>query len=162
MTGSWSLGVLIGGPIAALLLLVCLVLGGLALRWWARNREHADASIALGVSIVCAVGLVAVVGVSAWAFYPYEAEYHRWEPKSGVVEDVGRRLLPAGEGMQEKIVVRFEGDGQEYGIEDTRAALLERGDELTITCKRVWQYAGEDGFDCRWVEASSQARGDDQ
>jgi hypothetical protein len=151
--GPWSLGVLIGLPVVVIIVLAAIGGAGLSLAWAARQRSsYASREGAVLAWVFLGVALI-TVAVAAWLFYPYEAEYHQWREVSGTVETVDSRLLPSGDAVQEKFVVRFEGDRQEFGVEDTRAALLEPGDQLTVTCKRAWQFAGTDGYDCRWISS---------
>ena len=60
--------------------------------------------------------------------------------------------------MEEKFVVRYEdGGGQQFGCTDTRCASVKPGDTLTLACKRAWEWAATDGYDCRFraTEAAS-------
>lgn len=153
MSAHWSLGVLIGLPIAGVLALLC-VLAWIAatLFWWSERKDNYGFTffatlIPIGV-------LILVAGITAWAFYPFSAQYHRWVPKSGVVTDVSSRFLSQDKGTTQKFVVEFANDPeQRYGCNDTRCSLVKEGDTLTLSCKRTWQYAGEDGWDCNYVRA---------
>jgi hypothetical protein len=110
-------------------------------------------ALALTAFIVCAVSaVVAAVGLW-WGMYPWKAEYHEWRPVSGVVETVDSRLTAAsGNGtMEDKFVVTFEGNPQQYGVLDTRAAGVKPGDRIEITCVRRWQWSGSHGYDCNFV-----------
>lgn len=136
----WTLGVLIGLPIAiivAFAVLVVAVIAGLAKEW--------------GTLAGC-LGVLAVIAIiTGFAFWPYESEYHQWRPHHGTIAAVQSRLVSAGDnGMNQKFVVRFEGNHQEYAVEDTRASLLKKGDKLTISCKKTWQWSAAPGYDCRW------------
>lgn len=148
MSPTWSLGTIIGLPVARLLLLAALA--AMVVSWIARKDtydkfEMTAASVGAGA---CAL-VIAVIAVVA--YWPFSAEYHRWEPRSGTVAAVSQRLLSDGDGgVNQKFVVRYAGDGREYGCEDTRCSLVERGDRLTLMCKRTWQYTGTDGYDCQF------------
>lgn len=155
----WSLGVLVGVPIAVVLVLIGLALillapvlkpdvpepwagGGVESMAWERKWFRLAGSILVLVTVVA----------SAVFLYPYEAEYHRWEERTGTVAEVNKRLVGDGDdGMKEKFVVRYAEGGREYGCDDTRCAVVEPGDVLTLSCKRVWQYSGTDGWDCTFV-----------
>src|SRR3954471_22793531 len=149
LESSWSLGVLIGVPVAALVLLIALAAaaGGILMR--------GDGGWGLFAGAVAVI--LVVLGVCAWAYYPYHGEYHQWRTHSGTVADVSNRLISAGDkgGSNQKFVVRFEGSGQQYGCNDTRCASVKVGDDLTISCKRAWQYSGTDGYDCNFVSLES-------
>lgn len=89
-----------------------------------------------------------LVAVGMW---PYKADYHRWTAHSGTVSDVNRRMIADGNSTSQKYVVRFTGSRQEYGCQDTRCALIRPGDRIDLACKRAWQYAGTDGWDCNFI-----------
>lgn len=150
-SGSWSLGVLIGVPVTILLVLVCLGVIALgALNW---DDDGVIAVVLGGVVLVAVVGFA----LSPLGFYPYKAEYHQWREVSGEVVDIDKRLVSSGEsGMEEKFVVRFDGSSQEFRVDDTRAALVEPGDQLTVACKRQWEYAATAGYVCRWIGSEAE------
>lgn len=144
MSTSWSLGVLIGLPILGLGILLILVWIAF---WWFWEDEPGPAWCGVG-ALLLVVGLA----LSPLGYYPYKAEYHQWRDKSGVVAEVSKRLVSDGNnGMNEKIVVRYENNGGEFGCEDTRCALVKKGDTLDLKCKRAWQYASVSGYDCRFI-----------
>lgn len=155
MNTSWSLGVLIAGPI--LLLLIVASGFGVAQAWrWLlgsdRSEEYGDWGIALTISIIASVVYLALIVGIGFGYYPYKAEYHQWRPVTGQVAEVSKRLVGNGDGgMSEKIVVRFKGNPQEYGCEDTRCSLVKTKDSLDLKCKRAWQYSSTSGYDCRFV-----------
>lgn len=140
MTGTWSLGVLVGLPAVDIVLLAVAI--GAVAAW--RYEDAEFIAVILGVTIVLvALGTVA-------AMWPLKAEYHRWEPKTGTVTEINRRLISDGDrSMNERIVVRY-GDGQEYGCDDTRCSLLKRGDALTLMCKREYQWTGTPDWSCNF------------
>lgn len=145
MNGSWALGSMVGLGITVIILLICLMgfIGGFYDRKTGQGLMWGS----------LLVGLVMIaLAASPLMFYPYKKEYHYWEPISGTVSDVEKRLVGSGSGMEEKYIVAYEGSNQEYRIDDTRASFIERGDEVTVLCKRVWQFAATDGFVCRWGE----------
>lgn len=147
-----------GESIAAVIAMP-LVIVGLAVAGWllirkARTvRDDFDRPMLLGLGIAGAAGAVLAVVGFWWGMYPWKAEYHEWRPVSGVVASVDSRLVPAGSNsMEDKFVVTFEGNPQQYGVLDTRAAGVKPGDTLTITCVRRWQWSGTHGFDCNFVD----------
>ena len=83
--------------------------------------------------------------------FPWEAEYHQYQERRGVVKEIGKRLLADGDSMSEKFVVRFEGVDGEFGCLDTRCAIVEPGDKLTVKCLMEWDYNGTDGHNCKFV-----------
>lgn len=140
--GGWAVGALVGGPIWILLLIVGIAFSA----YFIVDPDER------GFGLTFLAGVLVVVGIGGAVFlWPFQKEYHYWTPTSGVVESVDKRLVADGEGMSEKIVVRFEGDPQQYGITDTRAALLREGDTANLLCKRSHQFGPSvDGYDCRW------------
>lgn len=142
---TWSLGVLIGLPLTLLLLLACLVLMILGAVW---ARRDSDGWQVTGFGVV--VGAIVLV-IAAWRFYPYSAEYHQWQPASGQVESIDSRLVSIGndKSPSERFVVTLD-DGEQYACDDTRCAQVKPGDLLDLSCKRAWQYAGTDGWDCKF------------
>lgn len=99
---------------------------------------------------VVLAGLIVVA--TWWGMYPWHDAYHQWTPVAGTVETVDSRLVSTGDKtMEDKFVVKFQGQDQQYGVLDTRAAGLKPGDHLTITCVRRWQWSGTHGYDCNFV-----------
>lgn len=147
---SWSLGVLIGLPVWILLLIVltvCVAFGFFLVRRDGRGVNYwSDGELVLVWSTVFFV-LVFLSG--ALLFYPYKAEYHQWRTMGGEVVKIDSRLL---DGANQKFVVTFA-NGDQLGCNDTRCAAIETGDVLWLSCKRTWQYAGTDGWDCNFVKA---------
>lgn len=142
--GGWTAGTLFSVPFLVIMLIIGV---GIGIYILLDDFLFGAAWIA---GVVASIVFLGVLGM-----WPFEKEYHYWQPTSGVVEQVDRRLVADGEGMSEKVVIRFEGDAQQYGIEDTRAALLKPGDEATLLCKRAHQWGpSADGYDCRWGEGA--------
>jgi hypothetical protein len=150
LADSWSRGVLIGLPLAAVALLAavagCVIFGVVA---W-KDRDGYDSGAYLGASVISALTALVIVGATVWGMWPFKAEYHQWTQKSGTVTDVSSRFLAADKSTEQKFVVHLD-DGQEYGCNDTRCSLVKVGDFLTLSCKRTWQFSGTDGWDCNYV-----------
>jgi len=157
MSPEWT-GESIAAMIIIPLVIVILLLVGWLLHRRAgdedRESAYSDYWMYQGFAILCWV-LVPIVAVSFWwSMYPWKTEYHQWQPKSGVVSKVDQRLLNA----TGKFVVSFQGSDQQYGVIDTRAAGIEVGDKLTITCVRRWQWSGTHGYDCNFVSLESGSK----
>jgi hypothetical protein len=119
---------------------------------WATDWDADDARLARRWSWSAPVIAVLIVVATWWGMYPWRYEYHHWVPKAGEVSTVDSRLTGTGNGaMEDKFVVKFSGDSQQYGVLDTRAAGIKPGDHLTITCVRRWQWSGTHGYDCNFV-----------
>lgn len=142
----WSLGVLIGLPLAAIVLIGLFGLGVL----FASGKEW---GVAAGFFLAFAVFLAFLL--SPLGYYPYKAEYHQWQPHGGTVASIDKRLMGGSDNLEEKFVVRFEGSPQQYGCSDTRCASVHPGDRLSLTCKKDWEYAAVDGYNCRFVSTEA-------
>ena len=138
MTARWSPGVLIGVPAV-----IVLVLALAAVVFYLIRIDFPELAVFAGIV------LVLLVGISAAGFYPYKAEYHQFRPVTGQVEKIGKRLVSEGDGMQERYVFRI--NGQDYGVDDTRASQTQVGDVVSLSCIREWVYASTSGWACRWV-----------
>lgn len=156
-SGTWTLSTLIWLPVAVFLTIGSIVAA--ILLWRCAQSEKGErygdrgpALFLFGCSIFCALCVVIATTVG---MYPYSAEYHQWRETSGTVTKIDKRLISTGDGMSDKFVVRFDGDGQQFGCDDTRCASVEVGDALTLSCKRAWQYTGTDGYDCRFVSTEA-------
>lgn len=141
-----TIGLLVGLPLA-----LGFIASMLAVTTWAwvtagEGWQGEDKRLAGWVTLVLAI---LVTAFTAFAMWPFKHDYHFWQDVSGQVERVDRRLVSVGEGsMEEKVVVVV--DGQPYGVRDTRAALLKKGDHVDLRCKRAYQWASTHGWDCRW------------
>lgn len=148
LADSWSMGVLVGLPIA----IICIVLSLLAIAWGVmliRDRDF-DGWLLFWSSVLC---LVATLAISGWAFYPYQAQYHKWHQSTGIIKTISSRFLGDGDsGTTQRFVVEFT-NGDIRSCDDTRCALLKPGYKLTLTCKREWQFSGTDGWSCNYVRA---------
>ena len=141
-----SLGTLIGLPVmilCALLLIAGAFLGAAVPGYSNRLRIGWGIAAAIGTALVCGIGIF--IGM-----YPLSGEYHHWQTISGTVDSTNSRFLAKSKGTDQKFVVTFEGSDQQYGCNDTRCATVRKGDQLSITCKRVNQWFGTDGYDCNF------------
>lgn len=159
MSEHWSLGSLIAFPIFAFLWLLCVAVFLIAVVVAIRSDKGSDDR---GVGITFAFGsafigtIILAVVASPLGMYPYKVEYHKWIPHDGAIGKIAERQVSTGDGMETKYVVQFEGSGQQYGCNDTRCALLEPGDYLALSCKKVWEWAATDGYDCRFVKSEAK------
>lgn len=156
MADRWSLGVLVGLPVAGVVTLILLGLAALLLYVW-RSTEPggwSDRGLFAGGFFTClalALGVVIATGLLMW---PWHAEYHRWTTVTGEVRTVSSRFLASdtqGGGSTQRFVVDLAGVGQR-SCDDTRCSLVKPGDRLTLSCKREWQYTGTPGWSCAYVD----------
>jgi hypothetical protein len=153
-----SLGVLIGLPVAGLIVLAAigLILGSLI--YAARERDWFPALTGGGVGIAAIIVTLVVTGFLMW---PWSAEYHEWQTESGTIAAVNSRLLASGTqggGSTQRFVVEFAGSGDQFSCDDTRCSLLKPGDYLTLSCKRAYQYTGTPGYDCNYVDSEAASK----
>lgn len=150
-SGPWSLGTLIGLPIAVAVVLVLAVLATGLIRAARSTDDEIAAEFLWPGGIVAGVValVVAVITASPVGMYPYASEYHQWRDVTGTVDRVESRQIADGNGMSERYV--FVIGGQPFSIDDTRAAVADKGDHVSLRCKREWQYAAESGWACRWA-----------
>lgn len=150
---SWSLGVLIGLPVILVGIVVTVILSTFFLKKMQDAPIYSmgyDSVDRLFIKIPAGLILAALLGVLIFGFYPYKAEYHQWREVSGPVTQINSRIVSAGENsVNQKFVAEI--NGKAYGCNDTRCATVHVGDTLTLSCKRTWQYAGTDGYDCNFI-----------
>lgn len=143
----WSLGVLVGLPVVLTIVIGGLIIGGLCIRRWLNG--HSDDEVALAGFGALALAFITglIYGI---AMIPWSAEYHQWRPVAGQVQQVDSRLVEtsSGDGVRERYVVVI--DGRPYAVDDTRAALLKTGDQVSLMCIREWEWASDPGYACRW------------
>lgn len=145
----WSLGTIIWLPIAALLLIILVGVGWWLLHIW-RDLNSYDRGPALGLGLAALGCALLLVGGTAWGMWPYSGEYHQWRTTTGTVEQIDSRIISSGDsGPTERYVVTFD-DGRQRSCDDTRCAQVGEGDELTLACKRAWQWSGTHGYDCNY------------
>jgi hypothetical protein len=153
-TAQWDMNYVIPLVVLGIVGVIAVLVGALALFKTATDtsRYHSDAWPMTALVSAVVVVLVAIIG--GWVAFPLSGQYHRFVPKTGTVAVVGSRLVSSGSGnsatMQQKYVVTFT-DGESYGVLDTRAANVAKGDKLTVMCERVFQWnAPNEGWDCNW------------
>ncbi len=142
--GMWHLGYIIGVPVLALFTLVCLSVSVYGVVSWCR-RGGVDGGFIGGIFGVFGIGLAVLLVVSVW---PLDTSFHKYYPVTGKVEKIESRFLAAGKATTQRFVVVL--DGKPFAIDDTRATLVQVGDEVRLMCSREYQYAGVAGWACEW------------
>lgn len=141
----WKLSFLIGAPGVALTIIIAAIIIVLIVR-----RSEDDFTTVLFSGVTVLVALVIVVPIFISTMFPLSAEYLQWRPVDGKVESIDKRLIGGEGGMSERYVVRIDGYDVPYSIDDTRAATLREGDDVSLMCTREWQWASNPGYACRW------------
>lgn len=155
-SGPWTLGTLIWFPVGILITLAFAYATKRLWRAW-RDEDGCNDAVEFLVFTICAGVATVLAGLlTALSMWPYDSEFHQWRTVSGEVEQVESRLIADGDGMSERYVVTIE--GRPFGVDDTRAALLSEGDEVSLRCKREWQYAADSGWGCRWGKMAEDVR----
>lgn len=147
LIAQWSGGVVFGLPALLVLLAFCIVLAFLCFRD-VKKDPYSDGIIFGVVFGICAIALAIGMVIGYW---PLKGEYHQWNNKSGLVQSVSSRVKNTDETVIRDYVVLYA-DGTRLNCDDRRCGLVEPGDRLTLTCKRKWNYAGSDAWECKWVE----------
>lgn len=96
------------------------------------------------------LGVLALIIVPLFGYYPYKGDYHRLQPASGVVKAVDSRFLAASQ----YVVVTYD-TGLTVRCDDSRCATVRPGDQLRLLCTKEHQFGsplGADGWGCRWGE----------
>lgn len=147
-----SLGILIGLPILAIAL-AALAAGFYLAQRWAKTADDFDHGLAVSLKWGAVAVAVIVTGIAALVLWPYKWAYHSWQPTTGTVQTISKRLISDGDhGMEERFVVRFT-DGRQRACDDSRCSLLTPGMTLALRCKRSFQWGATPGYDCNYVDA---------
>lgn len=145
MSSTPSMGLVIGLPIMAVIVLILVAVGILMFRV---DDPYGDLMpLGFGALILA----VLIMGATAFAMWPYSSEYHEWRPTSGTVAGISSRMVSAGDSsMEQRFVVMFT-DGRQRACDDTRCATVKTGDVLSLKCKRAYQWSASPGWDCNWI-----------
>lgn len=107
----------------------------------------------VGPLLISAIVFLIAGAVGTWNAWPFDGQYHRYQPISGQVASISSRLIASGTnggGSTQKFVFTFT-DGNAIGCNDTRCSAVAVGDHVTLMCERVYQWnAPNQGWDCNW------------
>lgn len=142
---AWKLSFLIGVPVIVLTIIAAIVI---LLVFRRRLDERFERNMLTGFTLGIAASIVIPVFIGT--AFPLKAEYLQWRPVDGTVQEIDKRLIGGDGGMSERYVVSIEGYDVPYSIDDTRAATLREGDDVSLMCTREWQWASNPGYACRW------------
>jgi hypothetical protein len=100
----------------------------------------------LGLALGLVMLVPPIVGLSMVNF---DSDYMAYKPVSGKVEQIASRQIADGKSMSQRFV--FKINGQQYGIDDTRAALVKEGDTVNLNCTREYVWGStNNGYACNW------------
>lgn len=143
ITGGWLAGLILLGVIC--FFAVAFIITSL-LTW----KEDGAKTVFATTMVVTIITLAAWL----WGSWPLSYNYHHWITKQGRVEQkVGSRFIAQDHGTTQKFVVVL--NGHAYGVNDTRASLLRRGDFVRLRCKKAYEFGTprhSQGWDCKWVD----------
>lgn len=101
-------------------------------------------------------GGVALLGIGSAVinFWPADPDYFSYTKVQGTIESSDSRLIGRGDGMTERFVLTI--GGQQYGVEDTRAASVDVGDPVGLNCTKEWQWGSDNhGWACKWSSVNN-------
>jgi hypothetical protein len=79
----------------------------------------------------------------------YNSDYLMYKPVAGKVDQIASRQIADGNGMSQRFV--FQINGQPYGVDDTRAALVKEGDTVNLNCTKTFVWGStNNGYACNW------------
>lgn len=151
-----SLGVLIGLPIAGLVIIGALI--AIWAGWKFHKTVEWDALEPAGPlffgGLATLVITLVITGLTMW---PWEPEYHEWQTVSGRITNISSRIMGDGSTVNQRFVVQFSENGTQYSCDDSRCSLLTIGDQLTLSCKREWQFSGTPGWSCNFISSKDHS-----
>ena len=90
--------------------------------------------------------ILPIIGLSLVGF---SGDYMAYKPVSGQVEQIASRQIASGKAMETRYV--FQIDGEPYGVDDTRAALVKSGDNVSLNCVKEFVWGStNNGYACNW------------
>jgi hypothetical protein len=149
--GAWLPSMYWGLPAVGLAVLACLVLTIWAVRFSLHGTGDAfDRHSHWSFAWIPALALPVTVIASMFGYYPYDGDYHRLQPATGVVQAVDTRFLAASQ----YVVVTYD-TGLVVRCDDSRCATVRVGEQLRLLCTKEHQFGSPlaaDGWGCRWGE----------
>lgn len=152
MLTSGTIAAIILIPAGGLITLVALVILIAGMRHEPNGFGYDDFRLnaGFGGGTALVVGLLLLVfpliGLSLVGF---NGDYMAYKPISGQVQDIASRQIADGKGMSTRYVVQI--NGAPYGVDDTRAALVKKGDTVNLNCVKEFVWGStNNGYACNW------------
>lgn len=102
-----------------------------------------------GAAIIAGALVIAFIAQIGFMMVGYSGDYLAYKPVNGTVEQIASRQIADGKGMSQRFV--FKVSGQEYGVDDTRAALIKEGDNVSLNCTKQFVWGStNNGYACNW------------
>lgn len=108
------------------------------------RTEFGGNYIAGGAGILLALFTGGVCIAAPWPIN--DSSYHRFYEVQGTVTDIDHPPF------LNRYAIRLAESGQLFGCDDTRCSTLNKGDSVTLNCKKEWEYQATPGWACRWKE----------
>jgi hypothetical protein len=141
-----------GTVVGIVLLCIAAVLLVIALIAWigtAIEVFDGDLSTLFGAMAFVAALIAAAFPIVGFSVVGWSPDYLAFHPVHGVVQQIASRQISEGKGMSQRYV--FTIDGQPYGVDDTRAALVKPGDAVSLNCTREFVWGStNNGYACNW------------
>jgi hypothetical protein len=144
LTSETVIGIVLLCIAAALMLIIA---------WIGTSVEIFDGDLSIPFGGMAFIGalIVAAFPIVGFSLVGWNSEYMAYHSVSGSVQQIASRQIADGHGMSQRYVVTI--DGQPYGIDDTRAALLKVGDHVSLDCTREFVWGStNNGYACNWGE----------
>ncbi len=139
-SGSWSPGTY--GFVIALAIITVIVVWFMVAAFWSRYGEFG-----FFMTIAVLIGLTGY-GFAGVAYYPFSEDFHKYYTVIGTVEDTNTRLVTTQDSSALVAVVTV--GGNMFRIDDTRGTTLEKGDTVSLRCKREFEWNSVPGWGCKW------------
>jgi hypothetical protein len=143
---------LTAGTIAALILIPLgaagIALSAVLLKKSFKRDNDEDYWIESGSIALFAIPMfiLPLIGLSLVGF---SGDYMAYKPVSGQVEQIASRQIASGKAMETRYV--FQINGEPYGVDDTRAALVKSGDNVSLNCVKEFVWGStNNGYACNW------------
>lgn len=146
-SSSISTAYIIGMSIGGVLTFLCLVFTAIMIyKWIRRGDDDYLFFVIFGlISFLLTIGITVAI---TWP--PFDMKYHTYVSKGGTITAIAGRQLSDGKASSVNYAVQF-GSNETYRCDDTRCALLVKGDKLYLNCIRDWEFNGVDGWVCKFV-----------
>jgi len=134
-------------PLGAIILIAAFILAYVA---FTSGGGIDDAGWWMGAGFAAVIGLpMLILPLVGFMLVGFNGDYLAYHAVNGKVDAVASRMIADGKAMSTRYV--FQIDGQEYGVDDTRAALVKPGDKVNLNCTKEFVWGStNNGWACNW------------